>query len=361
MKLIRVQEAAGQTLCHDVTQIVKGGATLGTASSDIESFDAASGDVTKNVLFKKGHIICKEDIPTLLNLGEDHIYIWEDDGNMLHENDAAEILRSLCQGENMHATGPHEGKIELIADTDGLLMVDTGRLRAVNSLGEMMIATRVSGYPVHKGDKLCGMRIIPLSIKKETMENARRAAGASPLLTLLPIKPKKYGLVITGNEIFYKRIEDGFTPVIQKKMEGYNCEMIAHEIMGDDHEKITASIKKMLDKGAEIVLCTGGMSVDPDDTTPLAIKNAALSVVNYGTPVLPGAMFMLAYTADKKPVCGLPGCVMYSGRTVFDLVLPRLLADVPVTAEWLAGLGNGGLCLNCTECHFPNCSFGKGP
>ena len=340
MKLVKTQDAIGQILCHDVTQIIR--------------------DVTKDVLFQKGHVIKEEDIPVLLNLGKEHVYIWEHDENMLHENDAAEILRVLCQSENMHATAPKEGKIELIADTDGLLMVNIELMRAVNSLGEMMIASRASGFPVKKGDKLAGMRIIPLMIPKEKMNQARQAAGNAPLIKLLPLKPKKYGLVITGSEIFHNRIEDDFTPVVQGKMKEYGCQMFARKISDDDPDKITAAINEMLDRGAEMVLCTGGMSVDPDDTTPLAIKNAAARVVSYGAPVLPGAMFMLAYTADGKPICGLPGCVMYSKRTIFDLVLPRLLADAPVTAEWLAGLGNGGLCLNCQECHFPNCGFGKG-
>jgi molybdopterin biosynthesis enzyme len=233
-------------------------------------------------------------------------------------------------------------------------------MRAVNRLGEIIIASRVTGFPVKKGDKLCGMRVIPLMIEKEKMEHARRVAGDAPLVQLLPIKSKKYGLVVTGNEVFHKRIPDTFTSVILEKLSEHNCEMIARVVLDDDHEKITDAIKTMLDTGAEMALCTGGMSVDPDDKTPLAIKNAANNVVSYGAPVMPGAMFMLAYTADHRPLCGLPGCVMYSQRTVFDLVLPRLLADVPVTAEWLAGLGNGGLCLNCPECHFPNCAFGKG-
>ena len=340
MKFIRVQEAAGQILCHDITQIIK--------------------DVKKDVLFRKGHVITEDDIPVLLDNGKEHIYIWENNENMLHENDAAEILRSMCQGENMHADGPKEGKIDLIADIDGLLIADTARMRGVNSLGEIMIASRSSGFPVKKGDKLCGMRIIPLVIDKAKMERARLAAGDGPLLKLLPIKPKKYGLIVTGNEVFRRRIEDTFSPVVSEKLAEYGCERIAHEITEDDHEKITASIKKMLGMGAEMVVCCGGMSVDPDDRTPLAIKNAASAVISYGAPVLPGAMFMLAYAADGRPICGLPGCVMYSGRTVFDLVLPHLLADVYVRAEWLAGLGNGGLCLDCAECRFPNCSFGKG-
>ena len=340
MKLVRVQDAVGQILCHDVTRIIRG--------------------VTRDVLFQKGHVICKEDVPALLKIGKDHVYIWENNANFLHENDAAEILRAVCQGKNMHATEPKEGKIELTADTDGFFTIDIERMRKVNSLGEMIIATRLSGFPVKKGDKLCGVRIIPLAIEKEKMERAVQTAGDEPLLKLLPMKPKKYGLIVTGNEVFHNRIQDDFSPVIREKLAEYGCDMTAREILDDNHEKITAAIRNMLEKGAAMVLCTGGMSVDPDDKTPLAIKNAADNVISYGTPVLPGAMFMLAYTADGRPLCGLPGCVMHSKRTVFDLVLPRLLADVPVTAEWLAGLGNGGLCLNCTECHFPNCAFGKG-
>jgi hypothetical protein len=344
MKAIKTQDAVGKVLYHDVTQIVRG--------------------VTKGVLFQKGHIIKEEDVPVLLKIGKEHVYIPENKPEMLHENDAAEILAALCRGENMHTFGPKEGKIELIADIDGLLMVDTGRLRAVNSLGEMMIATRVSGFPVKKGDTLCGVRIIPLVIEKEKMEGAQQAAGSEPILRLLPIKQKKYGLVITGSEVFHNRIPDTFTSVVQEKLAEYGSEMAAHAILDDDGEKITIAIRDMLGKGVEMVFCTGGMSVDPDDKTALAIRNAAAHVVSYGAPVLPGAMFMLAYTADLRPICGLPGCVMYSKRTVFDLVLPRLLADVPVTAEWLAGLGNGGLCLACKdskgdpECHFPNCVFG---
>jgi len=339
MKLVSTREAVGQTLCHDVTQIIRG--------------------VTEGALFRKGHVIKEEDVLVLLSLGKDHIYIWENNENTLHENDAAEILRVICQSENMSAAGPKEGKIELLAEIDGLFLVDTARLRSVNSLGDVMIASRVSGFPVKKGDKLCGFRVIPLVIEKEKMDRAREAAGDKPLLKLLPMKQKKYGLVITGSEVFHKRIQDTFTPVIQEKLAEYGCEMTAHEIIDDDHEKISTEIKNMLDKGVEMVFCTGGMSVDPDDKTPLAIRNAADSVVSYGAPVLPGSMFMLAYTADKRPVCGLPGCVMYAHRTMFDLVLPYLLADAPVTAEWLAGLGNGGLCLGCAECHFPNCAFGK--
>jgi len=189
---------------------------------------------------------------------------------------------------------------------------------------------------------------------------AEKTAGSEPLLKLLPMKNKKYGLINTGNELFYGRVEDTFTSVIKDKLAQFGCEMITNVTLEDDKEHITNAIKGILNSGAEMVLCTGGMSVDPDDKTPQAIRNAADKVVSYGAPVLPGAMFMLAYTADGRPICGLPGCVMYHKRTIFDIVLPRLLADVRVTSQWLAGLGNGGLCLNCENCTFPYCAFGKG-
>ena len=340
MKLLRVEDAVGQVLCHDITQIIPG--------------------VTKDAVFRKGHIIRAEDIPVLLRVGKEHIYVWENNENMLHENDAADILRALCQGPHMRASAPKEGKIELTAEADGLLLVDTERLRAVNALGDMMIATRAGGFPVKKGDKLCGTRVIPLVIEKAKMEQARKAAGPDPLLQLLPFRPRPFGVVTTGSEVKKGLIQDAFTPVLVDKLAEYGCELAAHAVCGDDADEITAAIAKMADEGAELILCTGGMSVDPDDRTPLAIRNAGAAIVSYGAPVLPGAMFLMAYLPDGRPVCGLPGCVMYAKRTIFVLVLPRLLADVPVTPQWLAGLGHGGLCLGCDVCHFPNCGFGKG-
>ncbi len=339
MQLVKTEDAVGMVLCHDITQIIKG--------------------VTKDAVFRKGHIIQPEDIPVLLSVGKDNIYVWENDDSMLHEDEAAEILCDMCMNEGMSASKPKEGKIELTAERDGLFLVDRERLRAVNSFGRMMIATRPGGVAVKAGDKLCGTRIIPLVIEKEAMARAKAVAGDTPLLRLAEIKPKRFGLVTTGNEVYYGRIEDTFTPVIVEKMEQFGCEMAAHEVSNDDHEKITGIINKMLADGVDMVLCTGGMSVDPDDKTPLAIKNTGANIVSYGAPVLPGAMFLLAYTADGRPICGLPGCVMYAKRTIFDIVLPYLLADEPVTADMLAGLGNGGLCLNCKVCHFPNCGFGR--
>lgn len=337
MKLMKTEDAVGQVLCHDITQIIRG--------------------VTKDAVFRKGHVITKEDIPVLLSVGKDHVYIWEMDETRLHENEAAEVLRSICQNRHMRATAPKEGKIELIAEEDGLFLVNLDILNKLNGLGEMMIATRQSGVPVKKGDKLGGMRVIPLVIEKEKMDEAVRLAGSEPLFRLEPYKKKRFGLVTTGNEVYHHRIEDTFSPVIISKMAEYGAEMAFHETSDDDSEKITSMIGKMLGEGADMVICTGGMSVDPDDKTPLAIRNAGVDIVSYGAPVLPGAMFLLSYTKDKRPVIGLPGCVMYARRTIFDLVLPFLMSDQPITSDMLARLGSGGLCLNCEVCHYPNCGF----
>lgn len=344
MKLIKTEDAVGAVLCHDMTQIIKG--------------------VTKDAVFRKGHIVTAEDIPVLLSIGKDHIYVWEADENMLHENDAARILCDLCHksgDSSMLESDVKEGKIELKAAFDGLLKIDKGKLHYVNSFGQMMIATRHGNAPVKAGDKLAGTRIIPLVIEKEKMAKVQAVCGNEPILKLLPYKPKKAAIITTGNEVFYGRIKDTFTPVVEQKLAEYKAEVIFKTIVGDDPDKVTEAIKYAVEElGADFVLCTGGMSVDPDDRTPLAIKNTGAEIVSYGAPVLPGAMFLLSYYKDNIPVVGLPGCVMYAKRTVFDLVLPRLMADDKVTAEELADLGEGGLCLNCEVCTYPNCGFGKG-
>lgn len=351
MKLIKTVDAEGAVLCHDITQIIKG--------------------VTKDAVFRKGHVVTKEDIPVLLSVGKDQLYVWEKEEGMLHENDGAEILCAMCKGEHMERSQAKEGKIELTAACDGLLKVDNKGLKAVNGFGQMMIATRHGNFAVKKGDKLAGTRIIPLVIEEEKMTKAKEAAmaatGNKPILNLLPFKHKKVGIVTTGNEVFYGRIKDTFTPVIEGKLAEFDTEIIDHVTWNDDDTKVTASILDMIHNGADIVVCTGGMSVDPDDKTPLAIKNTGADIVSYGAPVLPGAMFMLAYyqvTEGDDPrtvaIMGLPGCVMYAKRTIFDLVLPRVMADDKVIAEELAALGPGGLCLNCPVCTFPNCGFGKG-
>ncbi|MCI5525675.1 MAG: molybdopterin-binding protein [Dorea sp.] len=344
MKLIKTEDAVGHVLCHDITQIIKG--------------------VTKDAVFRKGHIVTEEDIPVLLSVGKENLYVWEKEEGMLHENDAAEILRQICQGEHMHPSDVKEGKIELIADIDGVLKIEREKLRKVNSLGEIMIASRHGDFPVKKGDKLAGTRVIPLVISEEKMQQAKDVTAGGAIFNILPYKKKKAGIVTTGSEVYYHRIKDTFTPVIEEKLAEYDIEIGGHEICNDDPQMIENAIRSLLADGCNMIVCTGGMSVDPDDRTPYAIRQVTGEIVSYGAPVLPGAMFLLAYYREEGkeviPVLGLPGCVMYSKRTIFDLVLPRLTVDEILTAEDLNTLGEGGLCLNCPECTFPNCGFGKG-
>ena len=343
MKRININDAVGQVLCHDITQIIKG--------------------ETKDVVFKKGHVIKKEDIPVFLSVGKEHIYVWEKQEGILHENEAAEILYEACKNDYMKPTPVKEGKIELIADTDGLFKLDTKRLYEINSLGEMMIATRHGNTPVKKGDKLAGTRIIPLVIEEYKMEKVREIGAGRPLMEILPFRQKKVGIVTTGSEVFHGRIKDTFGPVIIDKFSEFDTEILGQTIVDDKKEDIAQAVLSYIGKGADIVVCTGGMSVDPDDCTPGAIKSTGAEIVTYGAPVLPGAMLLLAYydyKGKKIPVLGLPGCVMYAKRTIFDLILPRIMADEKVNKSDIDKLGQGGLCLNCDVCTFPNCGFGKG-
>lgn len=341
MKQIRTEEAVGHVICHDMTRIIK--------------------DKEKGPAFKKGHVVRPEDIPVLLSMGKEHLYVWEKDENMLHEDEAAAILAAACRNKGMDLSEPREGKVELFARRAGLFVVDTKRLLAINSMEQMMIATRSSMQYVREGDKLAGTRIIPLVIEKEKMQRVSAIADvANPILEIRPMVRKRVGVVTTGGEVYYGRIQDTFTPVIEEKLKAYGAEIAHHILVPDEKEQILKALQEMGGAGVDMIVCTGGMSVDPDDMTPAAIRDSGAEIITYGAPVLPGAMFLLGYFSDGMPVMGLPGCVMYAKATIFDMMLPRILADVRVTREEIAALGNGGLCLNCPVCHYPNCAYGKG-
>lgn len=340
MKQIETKNAVGQVLCHDMTQIIPG--------------------ITKDARFRKGHIVTEEDIPVLLSMGKEHLYVWEMLPGILHEDEAARRLLKLCENDHMSHTQPKEGKIELFADCDGLFLVDTERLFSVNSQDELMIATRHGGTAVHMGDKLAGTRIIPLVIEEEKLKQAEIAAGDKSLLEIIPFVKHTAAIITTGSEVAKGLIEDKFTPVVENKLAEYGIKVIYHVKVEDDKEREIAEIAKARESGADVIICTGGMSVDPDDRTPAAIRDSGARVVRYGAPVLPGAMLMLAYYDDGTPILGLPGCVMYAKATIFDLLLPRIAADVKISREDITRLGHGGLCLGCEACHYPVCPFGKG-
>lgn len=339
MKLLRTQDAVGHVLCHDMTQIIPG--------------------VSKGPRFRKGHVVAPEDIPVLLSMGKEHLYVWELEQGFLHENDAAERLCALCLNEGMARGEVREGKIELTAARDGVFLVDAGRLNAVNAVDEVMIATRRGGGAVKTGDKLCGARVIPLVIEEEKLRMAERAAGDTPILSLLPFRLKKAAVITTGSEVAKGLIPDSFTPVLERKLAPFGIRMTEHAVVGDDMDRLVSTLARMRGRDVDIILCTGGMSVDPDDNTPGAIRRSGAEIVTYGAPVLPGAMFLLGYYGDGLPVLGLPGCVMYAAATIFDLVLPRIAAGVRLTRRDFVVLGEGGLCLGCRPCTYPHCPFGR--
>ncbi|MGL4760862.1 MAG: molybdopterin-binding protein [Sarcina sp.] len=337
MKMIKTKDAVGRVLLHDITRIVPG--------------------EFKGAAFKKGHVIREEDIEDLLSIGKDHIYVWEETEGLVHENDAAQILIDLACGEGFEYGDVKEGKIDIFIKEDGLLRIDKEELLKLNMIDDIMFATLHNNMEVKKGEKVGGTRVIPLMIKEELLNEAKETC-TKKIMWVDEIKKKKVGIVTTGNEVFYGRITDKFGPVINRKVSYFGCDVLGQTIVSDDKEKITDAIKEWLAKGAEMVVCTGGMSVDPDDVTPSAIKDCGGEIVTYGSPVLPGAMLLLSYV-DGIPVLGLPACVMFSKRTVFDLVLPRVLADEKLTKRDIAMLGHGGLCLDCKVCTYPHCSFGK--
>lgn len=338
MKEVTVEKAIGTVLAHDLTQIIPG--------------------EYKGPKFKKGHVITAEDIPVLLSMGKKHLFVLEKDDTDVHENEASLRIASKAAGNGIRLTEPAEGKIELIADMDGLLKIDRERLYELVSQDEIMFATIHDNIVVRKGEKLAGTRIIPLFVAEEIMQKAEAVLADEPIIKIVPLKEMKVGVVTTGSEVYSGLIKDAFGPVLVKKFGALGSKVEKQFFADDDEEMIADCIRQLVDEGMDIIGITGGMSVDPDDRTPSGIRKAGGEVISYGAPVLPGAMFMLSYIG-KVPVVGLPGCVMYSRTSVFDLIVPRLLAGEKITKADINKLAVGGLCLNCEKCTYPVCGFGK--
>ena len=339
MKQIRIEDSVGCILSHDVTKIVPG--------------------EFKGRLFKKGHVIREEDIPKLLDIGKEHIYVWEPKKGQLHENDAAIRVKDLVLGQGCYISEEiKEGKIDFFANTQGIVKINKDLLLKLNLLGEIIVSTIHNNTPVKKGEKIGATRVIPLIIDEKKILEAEKIIKEK-IISVEEIKPKKAVLITTGNEVYKGRIKDAFLPVMKEKLEYYGSEIVKQIILPDNKEMITENILKAIEEDkVDMIICTGGMSVDPDDVTPSAIEDCNGEIVTYGAPVLPGAMFLLAYYKNI-PILGVPSCAMYSKRTIFDLVLPRILADEKLSFEDIARFGNGGMCLNCEICSFPHCSFGK--
>lgn len=340
MKILPVEQAVGMILGHDVTRIIPGG--------------------DKGPVFRKGHVIAAADIPTFLDIGKQHIYVMELKPGILHENDAAHRLAKAAAGPGLVLTEPDEGRINLVAAHDGLLKIDVQVLHRLNGCEDIVLSTLHTNHQVKAGRAVAGTRVIPLSIEEEKISEAERICReATPLIDVKPFKALRVGMVTTGSEVYNGRIEDKFGPVVRKKFDQLGSVVTRQVLVSDDIAMTAQAICTLINEGAEMVVLTGGMSVDPDDRTPAAIRAAGAAVVTYGAPTFPGAMFMLGYIGDI-PVLGLPGCVMYYRTSVFDLIVPRLLAGERLRREDITMLGHGGFCAGCKECRYPQCGFGSG-
>ncbi len=340
MKSVAVTEAIGMTICHDITEI--------------------QPDKCKKVAFVRGHVVREEDVEHLLRIGKENLYIWEEHEGLVHEDDAAyRIARAIC-GKNVEFTAPQEGKINIKSTIQGLLKINIPLLDRLNSIPDVTIATSHSMQEVHTGKVVAGTRVIPLVVSETSLQAVEECCKqADSLLSVLPFRSLNIGLVVTGSEVYHGRIKDAFTPILQKKFDAWQCKLHSWQITPDETEHTVKAIEEALAGGAQFIAVTGGMSVDPDDKTPAAIKQVADEVITYGAPIFPGAMFMLAYKGNV-PIVGLPGCVMYHKASILDIIMPWLLAGLRVTKHDILRLAHGGLCESCPVCHYPACSFGKG-
>lgn len=339
MRMVPVEESIGMTLAHDMTEIIPG--------------------KYKGAAFKKGHIIKKEDIPHLLNMGKEHIYVCEFKNGDIHEDEAAIRMAKAAAGEGIKFSGPSEGKVNLLANHKGLLKVNTEALYKINSIEEIVLSTLHTDRLVEENTLLASTKIIPLKTEEKKIISVEKICSENyPVVQVKPLLKLKAGIVTTGNEVYYKRIPDKFGPVLVEKFKGMGSEVIKQIFSKDDASMIAESIKTLIKEGADIILVTGGMSVDPDDVTPTGVKMAGAQILSYGAPTMPGAMFLLSYIGDI-PVLGIPGCVMYNKTTIFDLVVPRLMAGERIERKDIVKYAHGGICSYCEECRYPNCGFGK--
>lgn len=341
LKKINVKDAVGTRLAHDITEIRPG--------------------EFKGAAFLKGHEVCHEDICHLQKLGKNHLYLIDLADDEIHENQAAAILAAGLAGEGIHwENSPREGKIGLHAAVDGLLSVDHAALTAFNMVDEVMCATLHSHTLVQKGQLVAATRAIPLVMKRAPVERAAAiAAQNGGVVSVKPLRKARAGVVITGSEVYNGLIEDKFAPILIAKIMALGSEVAGIAFAPDDEAMIVNAIQSHLSNGCDLLLLSGGMSVDPDDVTRTAIRSAGAGEVHYGAAALPGAMFLAAYIGDI-PLLGVPACGLHHRITVLDLLLPRVLAGERIGKKELAFLGHGGLCRNCPVCVYPHCPFGKG-
>ena len=328
---VAVHDAIGMRLAHDLTQILPG--------------------EFKGRLFQRGHLITSADIPKLLDIGKEHIYVLTVGEEDIHEDDAAQQMAEALMGQGMYLTSPHEGKVSLKAELQGLVKIDEHIVHEINRIGEIALATIKTNTVVQPNSLIAATRAIPLVVPKQKVEQVveickqyRLSTGQSPI-TIKSIPSKQIGLITTGSEVYNGRIRDKFGPAVQRKVEALGSNIAEQRLAPDNRQKIIEEIHAFVAKGYDMIIVTGGMSVDPDDRTPGAIKEAGADIVSYGTPMLPGSMLLMGYI-NGIPIMGLPGCVMHDPYTSFDVLLPRVLLGEVIEREDIIKLGYGGL-LGC--------------
>lgn len=337
MKKVRVEEAVGLTLCHDITAMYDG---------------------FKGAAFKRGHVITEEDIPKLLDYGKRTVFIWEPNAGEIHEDDCANRMAAMAPVDGAHYEGPAEGKVLLKSDVSGMFRVNTDLLKKVNSIGDITISTLPDHYPVEPGARLASMRIVPLVTKETQIIEAEALCKEENLLAIYPYQPRKVGVIVTGSEVYSGRIQDKFEPVVRAKLKKYPGMILGVTICDDQLDMIVDAAKAYLEQGADFLIFTGGMSVDPDDLTPTAIRQLGAEIISHGVPAQPGNMSLVAYLGNVA-ILGVPGAAISLPTTMFDVFLPQVYAGIPFTKDDLISLADGGLCQTCKVCHFPNCTFGR--
>lgn len=338
MKKIDVKDALGKVLAHDITEIIPG--------------------KKKDVAFKRGKVIEKDDIEKLLDLGKLHIYAFDGGIKGVHEDEAGKRIAESIKDENMELVPPKEGKVSIKSRVDGLFYVNDRHLYEINRIKDVLLSTVPNRHPVKKGDIVAATRIIPLYIREKELKKVERVAEKG-VISIKPFRSFRIGLVITGSEVYSGRIKDG-SYLVEEKIRGYGLEVLDKRLVPDNIEQIRDAIKELFDNGAEIVVTTGGLSVDPDDVTKEGIEATGAEVLFYGTPVFPGAMFLVARLKGRY-ILGAPACIYYNRYTVFDIVITRIMAGERMHKNDMIKLSYGGLCLQCDICHYPKCFFGKGP
>lgn len=340
MRKIKIDDAVGMVLGHDVTQIIPG--------------------KYKGPRFRKGHFIRKEDIPEFLRIGKEHVFAMELKPGTIHEDDAALRLGRAFSGENVDLTGPSEGKVTFHSKTDGVLKINLPLLHRINRSKNIVLSTIHQNTPCSPGMAVGATRIISLTAPEKQIKKVEDWCKKERLVIgIVPYQRFNIGVMITGNEIFKGRIQDRFDDRVGKKIVNFGSRVVKKLVVPDDIPQISQALIELQNESVDLILVTGGLSVDPDDVTRAGIKRAGTKIIFYGTPVLPGAMFLYGMLG-KKPILGLPACVFHHKTTLFDLIFPRILAGEDLNRRKISLLGHGGFCQNCNPCHFPICPFGKG-